>query len=245
MHECVLEQPVPTAMFHAHAHTQIHIYTRGNRWHIDDFYTEHSAETFFQFDWLAGCLTDWLFTAYLYTYIHFALWMAYMTKFPLTEIDMQFSSWLFGNLTMNFEPAFSSLSLRGRKRHTTLMLSSAAISRSADIMMIQMSSFVAASVYSVCWLAFVACCLGRLLCFSLSGRHKFMSIFDTLLVCRFVVFIFTKHERMEITREKRWAVWTMFVVYVLHWQNEWIDVDDRIGTTNTREKQKNNYNRDL
>lgn len=34
---------------------------------------------------------------------------------------------------MNFEPAFSSLSFNGRKRHTTLMLSSAAISRSADI----------------------------------------------------------------------------------------------------------------
>lgn len=51
----------------------------------------------------------------------------------LTAIDMQFSSWLFGNFTMNFELAFSSLSFNGRKRHTTLMLSSAAISRSADI----------------------------------------------------------------------------------------------------------------
>lgn len=48
-------------------------------------------------------------------------------------MDMQFSSTLFGNLTTNFEPALSSLSLSGRKRQTTLMLSSAGISRSADI----------------------------------------------------------------------------------------------------------------
>lgn len=54
-------------------------------------------------------------------------------RFVLTAIDIQFSSWLFGNLTMNFEPAFSSLSFSGRKRHTTRILSSAAISRSADI----------------------------------------------------------------------------------------------------------------
>lgn len=44
---------------------------------------------------------------------------------------MQFSSGPVGNFTMNFEPAFSSESLRGRKRHTTLILSSAAISLSA------------------------------------------------------------------------------------------------------------------
>lgn len=54
-----------------------------------------------------------------------------------TAIEMQFSSVLFGNLTMNLEPAFSSLSFSGRKRHTTLILSSAGISRisrSADIL---------------------------------------------------------------------------------------------------------------
>lgn len=51
----------------------------------------------------------------------------------LTAIDIQFSSWVFGNFTITFDPAFSSLSFSGRKRHTTLMLSSAAISRSADI----------------------------------------------------------------------------------------------------------------
>lgn len=53
----------------------------------------------------------------------------------ITAMDMQFSSALFGNLTTNFEPARSSLSFRGRKRQTTLMLSSAGISRSADISM--------------------------------------------------------------------------------------------------------------
>lgn len=51
----------------------------------------------------------------------------------LTPIDIQFSSAVFGNLTITLDPAFSSLSFSGRKRHTTLMLSSAAISRSADI----------------------------------------------------------------------------------------------------------------
>lgn len=51
----------------------------------------------------------------------------------LTPIDKQFSSCEFGNLTITLDPAFSSLSFSGRKRHTTLMLSSAAISRSADI----------------------------------------------------------------------------------------------------------------
>lgn len=51
----------------------------------------------------------------------------------LTPIVMQFSSGPVGNLTTNFEPAFSSESFNGRKRQTTLMLSSAAISRSAAI----------------------------------------------------------------------------------------------------------------
>lgn len=43
----------------------------------------------------------------------------------LTPIDKQFSSPLFGNLTTNLEPAFSSLSFSGRNRHTTRILSSA------------------------------------------------------------------------------------------------------------------------
>lgn len=43
----------------------------------------------------------------------------------LTPMDRQFSSPLLGNLTTNLDPAFSSLSFRGRKRHTTLILSSA------------------------------------------------------------------------------------------------------------------------
>ena len=43
----------------------------------------------------------------------------------LTPMDRQFSSPLLGNFTMNLEPAFSSLSFSGRKRHTTLILSSA------------------------------------------------------------------------------------------------------------------------
>lgn len=51
----------------------------------------------------------------------------------LTAIEMQLSSLPEGNLTTNLDPAFSSESLRGRNRHTTLMLSSAAISRSPDI----------------------------------------------------------------------------------------------------------------
>lgn len=51
----------------------------------------------------------------------------------LTPIERQFSSGPCGNLTTNFDPAFSSESFNGRKRHTTLMLSSAGISRSADI----------------------------------------------------------------------------------------------------------------
>lgn len=48
-------------------------------------------------------------------------------------MEMQLSSGPEGNFTMNLEPAFSSESLSGRNRHTTLMLSSAAISRSAAI----------------------------------------------------------------------------------------------------------------
>lgn len=50
-------------------------------------------------------------------------------------MEIQFSSALLGNLTMNLEPALSSLSLRGRKRQTTLILSSAGISRSADMLL--------------------------------------------------------------------------------------------------------------
>jgi len=51
----------------------------------------------------------------------------------LTPIVMQFSSGPVGNLTTNLDPAFSSESFRGRKRQTTLILSSAAISLSAAI----------------------------------------------------------------------------------------------------------------
>jgi hypothetical protein len=58
------------------------------------------------------------------------------TELVLTAIDRQFSSGPDGNLTTNFEPAFSSLSFKGRKRHTTLMESSAGISRSPDIALI-------------------------------------------------------------------------------------------------------------
>lgn len=54
-----------------------------------------------------------------------------LTMFELTPMEMQLSSGPEGNFTMNLEPAFSSESLSGRNRHTTLMLSSAAISRSA------------------------------------------------------------------------------------------------------------------
>lgn len=57
----------------------------------------------------------------------------YRNSFLLTAIDIQFSSAVFGNFTITFDPAFSSLSFSGRKRHTTRMLSSAAISRSADM----------------------------------------------------------------------------------------------------------------
>lgn len=46
---------------------------------------------------------------------------------------MQLSSDPDGNFTINLEPAFSSESFSGRNRHTTRMLSSAAISRSAAI----------------------------------------------------------------------------------------------------------------
>lgn len=54
-----------------------------------------------------------------------------LTMFELTPMEMQLSSGPEGNFTMNLEPAFSSESLSGRNRHTTLILSSAAISRSA------------------------------------------------------------------------------------------------------------------
>lgn len=47
---------------------------------------------------------------------------------------MQFSSPPEGNLTMNLLPAFSSESLSGLKRQTTLILSSAAISLSPDML---------------------------------------------------------------------------------------------------------------
>lgn len=50
-----------------------------------------------------------------------------------TPMEMQFSSPPAGNLTMNLEPAFSSESLSGRNLQTTLMLSSAAISRSLGV----------------------------------------------------------------------------------------------------------------
>lgn len=52
---------------------------------------------------------------------------------PRTPIEMQFSSPPAGNLTMNLEPAFSSESLSGRNLQTTLILSSAAISRSLGV----------------------------------------------------------------------------------------------------------------
>lgn len=48
-------------------------------------------------------------------------------------MDMQFSSDPDGNLTMNFDPAFSSELFNGLNRQTTLILSSAAISRSPDM----------------------------------------------------------------------------------------------------------------
>lgn len=54
-------------------------------------------------------------------------------KWVLTPMEMQFSSPPEGNFTINLDPAFSSESLRGLKRQTTLMLSSAAISLSPDI----------------------------------------------------------------------------------------------------------------
>lgn len=57
----------------------------------------------------------------------------------LTPIEIQLSSGPEGNFTINLEPAFSSESLRGRNRHTTLMLSSAAISRSAAIFIYKIS----------------------------------------------------------------------------------------------------------
>lgn len=52
-------------------------------------------------------------------------------RLTLTPIVMQFSSGPVGNFTTNLEPAFSSESFSGRKRQTTLILSSAAISLSA------------------------------------------------------------------------------------------------------------------
>lgn len=52
---------------------------------------------------------------------------------PHTPMEMQFSSPPDGNLTMNLEPAFSSESFSGRNLQTTLMLSSAAISRSLGV----------------------------------------------------------------------------------------------------------------
>lgn len=51
-------------------------------------------------------------------------------------MEMQLSSDPEGNLTMNLEPAFSSESLSGRNLQTTLMLSSAAISRSLGVSMV-------------------------------------------------------------------------------------------------------------
>lgn len=56
-------------------------------------------------------------------------------KQKLTPIERQFSSGPVGNFTINLDPARSSLSFSGRKRHTTLMLSSAGISRSPDILL--------------------------------------------------------------------------------------------------------------
>ena len=53
--------------------------------------------------------------------------------FILTPIEMQFSSPPDGNLTTNLDPAFSSESLSGRNLQTTLILSSAAISRSRGV----------------------------------------------------------------------------------------------------------------
>lgn len=56
-----------------------------------------------------------------------------MLQIQLTPIDMQFSSGPDGNLTMNFDPAFSSESFKGLNLQTTLMLSSAAISLSRSV----------------------------------------------------------------------------------------------------------------
>lgn len=46
---------------------------------------------------------------------------------------MHWSSLPGGNLTMNFDPALSSASFKGRKRHTTRILSSPGASLSADM----------------------------------------------------------------------------------------------------------------
>jgi hypothetical protein len=58
------------------------------------------------------------------------LWKLSANAFQLTPIDIQFSSCPCGNFTTNFEPAFSSESFKGRNRQTTLIESSAGISRS-------------------------------------------------------------------------------------------------------------------
>lgn len=62
---------------------------------------------------------------------------------------MQFSSFPEGNLTMNFDPAFSSESLRGRNLQTTLILSSAGISLSPITDWFMIASFFSNDFYII------------------------------------------------------------------------------------------------
>lgn len=76
-------------------------------------------------------IQDGLFRFFLFrSWIAENLWKVTRFGSLLTPIDIQFSSCPCGNFTTNFDPARSSESFNGRKRHTTLMLSSAGISRS-------------------------------------------------------------------------------------------------------------------
>lgn len=99
------------------------------------------------------------------------------SKQILTAIDIQFSSAEFGNLTITLDPAFSSLSFSGRKRHTTLMLSSAAISRSADIFNYHTLGTVVESY-----------CLLSLFFFFYSLAFCFFHLFFSLLCCSWMIF---------------------------------------------------------
>ena len=54
-----------------------------------------------------------------------------LQDYGLTEMETHWSSEPDGNLMMNFDPVFSSVSLRGRNLQTTLMESSVAASAAA------------------------------------------------------------------------------------------------------------------